>query len=121
MAFAVMALVSCVYDVEDKPDFSIKEKSSSKVYFLDLPNCSYSKTAKRYIMETYPNLVVEYKDLSKEENDPFFKAARNEYNLGREEIPTPIICMGGYCITGWDYNKREAFDEYVKPYLHQTK
>jgi len=117
MAFALIALVSCVIDVEDKPDFSIKEKSYNVVYFLELPNCSYSAAAKKYITETYPNLAIVYMDINKKENKDYFKAARNDYNLGAGEIPTPIICLGGYCITGWDYNKRATFDEYVKSYL----
>lgn len=116
--FILMALVSCVIDVEGKPDFSIIEKSYDVVYFLNSPTCGYSAAAKKYITETYPNAAILYIDIDDSGNRSYLKAAKYDYNLGSETISTPIICLGANCISGWDYNKREMLDVYIQPYLH---
>lgn len=114
--FAFLAMLSsCMYDFKDDTDYSVVENSQNRILFLHSPTCGYSKMAKEYIEQTYPNVPVWYVDIDKDENRYYLLAAKQDYKLGTT-ISTPIICMGNQYITGWDYNKRNEFDIYVERY-----
>ncbi len=112
-------LSSCVIDEENPTDYSVRDNSQDAVLFLHSPTCGYSCAAKNYIDKTYPNARIRYIDVDLEGNLYFLKAARQDYGVGNSDgfIQTPVICFGDRFIEGWDYNKAEALDSYILPYL----
>lgn len=115
MLFAMIGQTSCLKDFETS-DISVKEKSRETVYFFHLPTCSYSKAAKQYIEKNYPNVPVNFIDISKEENDDILKVAMKEYGIGKN-VSTPLICLGVNHIEGWDFNEEKRLDIYIQSYL----
>ena len=116
VVIALTTLTSCMIDTGGELDFSIKERSCEKIYFLDEPTCAYSASAKIYIKETYPTAKIIYIDAYASENAKYLKAARYEYHL-EENFSLPVICCGLKCITGWENDKKQLLDIYIQPYL----
>ena len=116
--FTMMALTSCMIDLDSRIDYSVADDSRTVVTFLHSPTCNYSKAAREYIEQTYPNAAIRYIDIDLEGNKRYLKAAQQDYGLG-SFIQTPVICFGNNHIEGWDYNKRLLLDDYILPYLKE--
>ncbi len=114
--FAMTSFSACMWDLDSTTDMSVAEQSQSVVVFLHSPTCGYSKAAREYVTETYPNVAIQYIDIDLPGNRGYMKAASQDYGLGKE-IATPVICFGNQHIEGWDYNKRQMLDIYIQPYL----
>lgn len=119
MMFVALALASCVIDQEGKTDYSVRDNSQSAILFLHSPTCGYSNAAKKYITETYPNAAIWYVDIDERDNSYFLKAACQDYGLDKNDISTPVICLGDNFIEGWDFYKREKLDVLIQRYLKE--
>ena len=111
---------SCVYDFENDTDYSVKDNSQEAIIFLHSPTCSKSTAAKAYIDANYHSARIRYIDIDLEGNSYFLKAAKQDYPLDLDHdgfISTPVICFGNNFIEGWDYEKRQALDNYILRYL----
>ena len=115
--FAIIPLISCSL-IDDNIDFSVSEMSVSEILFLDSPTCAYSRAARQYIDETYPDIAIRHIDIDDVRNEKYVRSASCDYNLGNF-IDTPIICLGADCICGWNAEKKQKFDLLVIPYIRK--
>lgn len=118
IVMACMGFVSCVVDLPSNPKFDIREESQDVAIFLHLTTCSYSKEARKYISEKYPNAKILFINIDGDGNRDYLKSAQYYYGFDKDEkMATPIICLGNDCISGWSYDEARKFDQLILPYL----
>ena len=88
---------------------------SDKIYFFYQSTCPHCHHALEYINRAAPDVTLEMFSIEGEGRDLFIECAR-KFNLPRNSIGTPLICMGDNYIMGWSQSYEVLFDEYVKPY-----
>ncbi|MBQ3696014.1 MAG: hypothetical protein II938_03495 [Alphaproteobacteria bacterium] len=91
----------------------------NEVIVFTQATCSHCWAAEDYIKENYPNLTVQWREVSDAKNWQLFLACAAKFKLDRSKLGTPLFCMGPHYIMGWGRSERKQFDEYVKDFYHQ--
>ena len=78
--------------------------------------CSHCWSAKDYVKEHYPDLTVQWRDISDEKNWKLMLVCASKFKIDKNRLGTPLFCMGQNYILGWGRSERKEFDEYVKDF-----
>ena len=91
------------------------ELSADKIYFFYQATCPHCHHALEYINRTAPGVELEMVSIDGQGRNLFIKCVE-KFNLPRNEIGTPLICMGDNYIMGWSRSYEGLFDKYIEPY-----
>ena len=122
MVFASMLLFcthSCVIDGFNDPEYDIREKSQTAVYFIGLDGCSYSAAAERYIKEKYPNACIRWFHFPDKTANEALKSFNYYFDTGSDR--SPWIVFGNKYIQGWSYLDEDKVDVWIQPYLNKSE
>ncbi len=110
IALCVFGITACEKQVtETKLD-------DNKVYFFYQSTCPHCHHALEHINHVAPNLDMQMVEIAGSGRNLFIKCVQ-KFNLPREQIGTPLICMGDHYIMGWSEIEAVKFDEYVKSFM----
>lgn len=88
-----------------------------RIYFFTQTMCPHCNHAATYIAKTYPDLKIDYLEITDTQNQESFIACANKFHLNKRKLGTPLICMGQHYILGWTEEEQKHFDEYVKNFI----
>lgn len=108
MCLGVCILAACGGNDENKlnPD---------KVYFFYQSTCPHCHHALEYINRTAPDVPIEILSVDGTGRDLFIQCVE-KFDLPRDAIGTPLICMGDNYLMGWAPEYEVQFDQYIAPY-----
>ena len=97
---------------------SAEDLDNNKIYNFYQPGCPHCQQALKDIKENYPGLHMEMIDVtaSPYAHNMFVKCIR-KFHIGRDDIGTPLFCMGDNYVMGWTTEQQLRFDVYVKDFL----
>jgi glutaredoxin len=84
------------------------------IYFFTKPGCPYCERAEDYIKQMHPSLSVEYKNVKEISARDLMLACANKFNLPKNKLGTPLICMGDNYLLGWGPNAGAEFEKALK-------
>ena len=87
------------------------------IYFFTQSMCPHCNHAAAYITENYPDLKIEYLEITDPKNQDSFIACADKFYLNKRQLGTPLICMGQHYILGWSQEEQNKFDVYVKDFI----
>ena len=93
------------------------ERQHSPIQVFTHEGCPYCEKAMQYIKINYPKLSVQVLEIGNQDNMKLFVQCADRFHLDRNQLGTPLICMGGHYIMGWSQDNQKLFNEYVKTYL----
>lgn len=105
---ASIVLVGCGAD-------NAKKLNPEKIYFFYQSTCPHCHHALEYINRTAPDVELEMIQVDGSGRDLFIQCVE-KFDLPRDAIGTPLICMGDNYLMGWSQEYEVRFDEYVAPY-----
>lgn len=86
-----------------------------KVYFFYQQTCPHCHHALEYINRTAPDVPMEMVSIDGAGRDLFIECVE-KFDLPRDAIGTPLICMGDNYLMGWATEYEAKFDQYIAPY-----
>lgn len=90
--------------------------SDDKIYFFYQTTCPHCHAALQYINEVAPDVQIELYEISGQGRDLFMQCVE-KFDLPRNEIGTPLICMGDNYIIGWSDEEALKFNDYVVDFI----
>lgn len=111
----LMAGVSCVALLTACSKDEAKKLDPNKVYFFYQSTCPHCHHALEYINRSAPDVSLEMISIDGPGRDLFIQCVE-KFNLPRDAIGTPLICMGDNYLMGWSPAYEVKFDEYIAPY-----
>lgn len=96
-------------------------QESNQIQFFTHEGCPYCEKAMQYIKINYPKLPMQVLEVDKGDNLKLFVKCANKFKLNKNELGTPLICMGDNYIMGWSMENQKLFNEYVKPFILNKK
>lgn len=112
LKFGALALaIACLGACEKRQTLS-----EDKIYFFYQTTCPHCHVALQHINEVAPNIEIELYEISGEGRDLFLQCVE-KFDLPRQAIGTPLICMGDNYIMGWSAEEAVKFDEYVTDFV----
>ena len=90
------------------------EFKDNQIYFFTKDGCPYCEKAENYISKNYPNVKIEYKDISKNTNYILFKKCAQKFKIPKSHLGTPLVCIGNNYILGWSDKSKEKFNNLMK-------
>lgn len=111
-------LCGCVgFWLQSRKAAAFSRIDDAHIYFFYQERCPHCHHARDYIKEKYPTLQMKNLDISVKENQDDFLECAEKFNLPKDQLGTPLICMGKNVILGWSEREQNNFDKYVKPFL----
>lgn len=117
LLFGVLCISHLAVAQEMTPVYQSDKIDNETIYFFTKDMCPYCNHAATYIATNYPQLHVEFKDITTEENMELMIACADKFKLNKRQLGTPLICMGQHYILGWSESEAKNFDSYVKDFL----
>lgn len=87
---------------------------SDKIYFFYTSTCPHCHEAIEFINDITPNLNLEIFEVKEGQGRQLFLQCVDKFDLPRDMIGTPLICMGDNYIMGWSDEYEDKFKEYVQ-------
>lgn len=84
------------------------------IYFFTKPGCPYCEKAEEYIKQKHPGLSVEYKNVKEISARDLMLSCAEKFNLPRNRLGTPLICMGDNYLLGWGSAAPAEFEKALK-------
>ena len=91
--------------------------SADKIYFFTKDGCSHCEHAKQYIQETYPTVSVDYQNVANQQSVDLLLVCVDKFNLDKNKLGTPLICMGDKYFLGWSEENKAGFDKAVQNFM----
>ena len=91
------------------------ELSDSKIYFFSQRGCPHCNQALEFIAKNFNN-INNFKILDINDNEKNFKLfikCAKKFNLDKNSLGTPLICMGDKYFLGWNSEYEKDFKKYV--------
>ena len=104
----IALLTACSKDDANKLD-------PNKIYFFYQSTCPHCHHALEYINRSAPDVSLEMVSIDGPGRDLFLQCVE-KFDLPRNAIGTPLICMGDNYLMGWSPEYEIKFDEYIAPY-----
>lgn len=116
VALLGLCMLSACDETLDQNQAALSEISPNYIYFFYQNSCPHCHYASEYISKKYPSLQMVNMDVRDPKNFNLFLKCANKFNLDRNALGTPLICMGSHYIMGWDDTDRVKFDSYVQKF-----
>lgn len=108
--FALIIIVGCG-DAGSKNNDAI---NNEEIYFFYTTRCPYCHYALDFINKNYPEVELRMENVeSKPSYDLFMKCAQ-KFDLPRNMLGTPLICIGDNYVLGWSDQSAESFGKYLQ-------
>lgn len=112
--FLIMS-VSCIALLSACNQENANKLDPNKVYFFYQSTCPHCHHALEYINRSAPEVSLEMLSIDGPGRELFIQCVE-KFDLPRNSIGTPLICMGDNYLMGWSSEYEIKFDEYIAPY-----
>ena len=89
----------------------------NKIYFFTKNGCPHCERAEQYIRSTYPTVTVTYQNVADSESMDLLLACADKFDLDKNRLGTPLICMGDQHFLGWSDENKAGFDKAVQKFV----
>ena len=95
------------------------ELSDNKIYFFSQRGCPHCNKALEFIAKNFNNInnfeILDINDNEKnnEKNFKLFIKCAEKFNLDKNSLGTPLICIGNKYFLGWNSEYEKDFKKYV--------
>lgn len=107
--------VACIGLVGACSQENANKLDPNKVYFFYQSTCPHCHHALEYINRSAPDVSLEMISIDGPGRDLFIQCVE-KFDLPRDAIGTPLICMGDNYLMGWSPVYEVKFEEYIAPY-----
>ncbi len=112
---------SCLSFSKGVQALSINELKPDQIYVFTRQGCIHCEAAKRDLTRKYPNLKIQWRDVTSRYNLDLALACVAKFKLNKSQFGTPLFCMGDHYILGWSSETQKEFDEYVVDFVKNNE
>ena len=102
LSVIILSVAACGNDAQ-----SLKE---NEIYLFYQNSCPHCHDAFQYFDSQMPNLKMNRVNVASREGWELLLKCADKFNLDKNQLGTPLICMGDTYILGWGGNKQRQFE-----------
>ncbi len=116
-------IVLGLFFVKNRKTETIEQLDNNKIYFFSQYGCPHCNDALDFIAKNFDN-VDNFKIIdinANRKNFELFIKYAEKYNLDKNSLGTPLICIGDKYFLGWNSTYEKDFIKYANEFLKIDK